>query len=133
MNYLKEIASYLIGMLLMLFALFTVMVPLFDWLPRVIYLSLFKKELSTKAIFVCIKKIILWGALNCLLVLLVFIFIPFINKHSVYDGSFLYGEVSGIFIYLFLIIFIKRIRARLNNRYKLTIWAIRTLKKNKND
>jgi len=125
MNYLKEIAAYFIGMLLMLFALFTVIVPLFDWLPRVICLTLFRKELSARAIFVCVKNIILFGTLNFLLTILVFIFMPFIDKHSVYHGCFFYGEATGVFIFLSLIIF-RKIRSRLNNRFESIIGTIRT-------
>lgn len=100
MIYLQEMISYLIGLCLMLVSLFTVMLPIFDWLPRALYLLLYKHLIRGKAILICIARVILWAVINTIITVLIFIFVPFLNKHSVYGGSFFYGGITGIIIFI---------------------------------
>jgi ABC-type phosphate transport system permease subunit len=122
MNDLNGIIAYLIGSCLMLVSLFNIMLPIFDWLPRAIYLSLYKKEIKIRATFICIINPIIWAIVLAVISMLLFIFIPFLDRQSVYKGSFFYGELGGILLYLCIILTnYSKIRRLLDERFEFII------------
>lgn len=101
MTILIEIILYTIALFLTLWWFTVIILPIFYGMPKVIYLSLAKKELEPKAIFIYLISPILWTIVFSIAAFLMVWFTPSLVNQLYNSVGFFWGQWSGILFSLY--------------------------------